>query len=88
MTNSYENPLTTRYSSKEMQRIFSPDNKFSLWRKLWVSLAKNEKKLGLDISDEQIGELEDNIYNIDYALVAKYEKEIRHDVMISIIIDF
>ncbi len=84
MTNSYENPLITRYSSKEMQRIFSPDNKFSLWRKLWVSLAKNEQKLGLDISDEQIKELEDNIFNIDYALVSKYEKEIRHDVMAHI----
>lgn len=84
MKDIYENPLTTRYASKKMQKIFSPSNKFSTWRKLWVSLAKNEKVLGLDISEQQIKELEDNVYNIDYERVAIYEKELRHDVMAHI----
>ncbi len=77
----YENPLCQRYASKEMQRIFSDDFKFSTWRKLWVALAESEKELGLDFTDEQIEELKANIYNIDYARAEAYEKELRHDVM-------
>ncbi|WP_408022629.1 adenylosuccinate lyase [Streptobacillus canis] len=78
----YVNPLCERYASEEMQYIFSPDFKFSTWRKLWVNLAKSEKELGLDfITDEMIKEMEENVYNIDYALAAKYEKDLKHDVM-------
>ena len=50
MKNSYESPLCSRYASKEMQFIFSPDMKFTTWRKLWVALAQAEKELGLDSS--------------------------------------
>lgn len=84
MKDVYENPLTTRYASKRMQKIFSPDNKFSTWRKLWVALAENEKKLGLPITDEQIAEMKANVYNIDYSRAEKYESDIRHDVMAHI----
>lgn len=77
----YSNPLCERYSSKEMMYNFSPDKKFSTWRKLWIALAEAEKELGLDITDEQIEEMKKNIFNIDYDLVAKKEKEFRHDVM-------
>ncbi len=77
----YSNPLCERYSSKEMMFNFSPDKKFSTWRKLWIALAEAEKELGLDISDEQIEEMKKNIHNIDYELAAKKEKEFRHDVM-------
>ena len=77
----YSNPLCERYSSKEMMHNFSPDKKFSTWRKLWIALAESEKELGLDISQEQIDEMKKNIYNIDYELAAKKEKEFRHDVM-------
>lgn len=77
----YSNPLCERYSSKEMMYNFSPDKKFSTWRKLWVALAEAEKELGLDITDEQINGMKENIYNIDYELAAKKEKEFRHDVM-------
>jgi adenylosuccinate lyase len=77
----YENPLCERYASKEMQRIFSDDYKFSTWRKLWVALAESERELGLDFTEEQIEELRANIYNIDYAKAAAYEKDLRHDVM-------
>lgn len=78
---TYENPLITRYASKEMSYIFSDDKRFSTWRKLWIALAEGEKELGLNISDEQIDEMKENIYNIDYELAAKKEKEFRHDVM-------
>jgi len=77
----YENPLIERYSSKEMLHIFSADNKFQSWRKLWVALAEAEQELGLNISDTQIAELKANITNIDYELAAQKEKELRHDVM-------
>lgn len=80
-TNIYSNPLAERYSSKEMLENFSPDKKFSTWRKLWVALAEAEKELGLNITDEQIEEMKANIYSIDYELAAKKEAEFRHDVM-------
>ena len=79
--NIYSNPLSERYSSKEMLENFSPDKKFSTWRKLWIALAESEKELGLHITDEQIEEMKANIYNIDYELAAKKESEFRHDVM-------
>ena len=81
---TYQSPLCSRYSSDEMKKIFSDDTKFSTWRKLWIALAKSEKALGLDITDEQIAEMEANIYNIDYEAAAKYESELRHDVMAHI----
>ena len=64
-----------------MSYIFSDEKKFSTWRKLWVALAKSEKELGLNISDEQIEALEKNIYNIDFEMASLKEKEFRHDVM-------
>ncbi|QNM14681.1 MULTISPECIES: adenylosuccinate lyase [Fusobacterium] len=79
--NIYSNPLAERYSSKEMLENFSPNKKFSTWRKLWLALAESEKELGLNITDEQIEEMKANIYNIDYDLAAKKEAEFRHDVM-------
>lgn len=81
MKDIYENPLCTRYASNEMKFIFSSDNKFQTWRKLWIALAESEKELGLDITQEQIDELRAHITDIDYALAAKYESEVRHDVM-------
>lgn len=79
--NIYESPFCSRYASPEMLYVFSPDMKFSTWRRLWVSLAKAEKELGLPIAQEQIDEMEANIDNIDYEVARKREKEVRHDVM-------
>jgi adenylosuccinate lyase len=81
MTDTYESPLNTRYASKEMQYIFSPDKKFSTWRKLWIALAESEKELGLDITDEQIAQMKEHIYDINYDVAKAREKEVRHDVM-------
>ena len=77
----WESPLCSRYAGEEMKRIFSPDRKFSTWRKLWVALAEAEMELGIPITEEQVEELRGNIYNIDYDAAARYEKEVRHDVM-------
>lgn len=77
----YISPLSTRYASKEMQYIFSQDFKFSTWRKLWIALARAEKKLGLDITEEQIAEMEAHIYDINYDVAEAREREVRHDVM-------
>ena len=81
MKDKYENPLTERYASKEMQYIFSPDFKYSTWRRLWAALAESEMELGLNITDEQISEMRGHIYDIDYDREAEYEKRLRHDVM-------
>ncbi len=77
----YVTPLSGRYASKEMNKIWSPSAKYSTWRKLWVALAETEKELGISITDEQIREMKENVNNIDYDIVAEREKECRHDVM-------
>ncbi len=81
MRDSYISPFSTRYASTEMQKIFSENFKFTTWRKLWLALAKAEKQLGLQITDEQIDELEKNLYNINYDVAIAREAEVRHDVM-------
>ncbi len=84
MTNRYESPLISRYASSYMTSLFSPDTRFRTWRKLWVSLARAEKELGLPITDGQITEMEAHIDDIDYACAEAREKEVRHDVMAHI----
>lgn len=81
MHNMYESPLASRYASDEMLYLFSPDKKFSTWRRLWIALARAEKELGLNITDEQIKEMEGHITDIDYEYAAEMEKKLRHDVM-------
>ena len=84
MNDIYQNPLCSRYASKKMQEIFSNNNKFSTFRKLWIALAESEKELGLDISDEQINEMKQHVYDIDYEYARKEESILRHDVMAHI----
>jgi len=81
MHNIYENPLVSRYASKAMAANFSDDKKFSTWRKLWLVLAQTQKELGLPISQEQLDEMNEHLYSINYDFAAKKEKELRHDVM-------
>ena len=81
MHNKYESPLSTRYASDYMLGLFSSDTRYQTWRKLWISLAKAERELGLPISAEQVAALEAHIEDIDYDVVAAREKEVRHDVM-------
>ncbi len=77
----YNNPLVTRYASKEMQHAFSDEKRFKLWRKLWIALAESEMELGLPVTQEQVDELKVYAEDIDYELAAKFEREVRHDVM-------
>ena len=77
----YESAFSGRYASKEMQYLFSQDMKFTTWRELWISLAKAEKALGLEITDEQIAELEAHRSDVNYEVAEEYEKKLRHDVM-------
>lgn len=77
----YQNPLNERYSSKEMSYIFSDENKFKTWRKLWIALAESQKELGLNIDDNQIQNMKDFQSNINYDIAKQIEKETRHDVM-------
>ena len=81
MNNVYESPLSSRYASKEMLYTFSSDMKFSTWRRLWLSLAKAERALGLPITQEQVDEMAAHLTDIDYDVARQREKEVRHDVM-------
>ncbi len=77
----YDNPLTSRYASRKMSFIWSPHNKFTTWRRLWLALARAEQELGLPISDLQLRQMQECIENIDFSLAEAREKELRHDVM-------
>ncbi len=85
MHERYESPLCARYADEEMKHIFSDDRKFSTWRRLWLLLAESEQELGLPISDEQLEEMRAHLTDIDYALAARYEHEVRHDVMAHVL---
>lgn len=80
----YQSPLSGRYASDEMNYLFSPQSKYSSWRKVWVALAKAEKDLGLEITEKQIEELEKHVDDVDFDIAARYEKELKHDVMAHI----
>nr|MCR5431975.1 adenylosuccinate lyase [Lachnospiraceae bacterium] len=81
MKDKYESPLSSRYASDYMLELFSSDTRYKTWRKLWVALARAEHKLGLNVTEEQVKELEAHLDDIDYDVVAAREKEVRHDVM-------
>lgn len=78
---TYANPLVTRYASREMLHNFSPENKFTTWRKLWLALAEIQRDLGVDISQAQLEALRDKLNDIDWEKAKAYEKKFRHDVM-------
>ena len=81
MKNTYETPLNSRYASKEMQYIFSPDRKFTTWRRLWIALAESEMELGLPVTQAQVDELKAHVDDIDYDAARRHEERVRHDVM-------
>lgn len=81
MSSRYESPLSKRYASPEMQYLFSDENKFRTWRRLWIALAEAERELGLPITEQQIAELKEHADDINYDVAAAREKEVRHDVM-------
>ena len=82
---SYESVLSGRYASAEMQRIFSAQNRYETWRRLWIALAESEQELGLPITDAQLAQMREKVSDIDFARVAEIEKQTRHDVMAHIL---
>jgi adenylosuccinate lyase len=80
----YDNPLIARYASRQMARLWSPQEKFSTWRRLWVALAEAQNALGLAISEEQIAALRGQVDAIDFEAAERYEQRFRHDVMAHI----
>src|SRR5207237_9095374 len=81
-SDTYESPLASRNASAEMQRLFSPQQKFSLWRKLWLELARAERELGISrITPEALSQMERSLDEIDFKKAAEWEKRLRHDVM-------
>ncbi|MBQ5468043.1 MAG: adenylosuccinate lyase, partial [Oscillospiraceae bacterium] len=84
MYDKYESPLSSRYASDEMLRLFSQRTRIEIWRRLWTELARAEHELGLPITAEQVAELKENISFIDFDLASVREKEVRHDVMAHI----
>ncbi len=85
MHDRYETPLNSRYASEEMQRIFSPDRKFTTWRRLWVALAESEMEMGLPVTREQVEQLRAHIEDIDYEAARRHEERTRHDVMAHVL---
>jgi adenylosuccinate lyase len=81
MSDRYTHPLTDRYASAEMSRLFSPQFKFETWRRLWLWLAEEEKRLGLPISDEALAQMREALPAIDFQAAAREEERTRHDVM-------
>ncbi|MFT5731011.1 MAG: adenylosuccinate lyase [Desulforhopalus sp.] len=79
----YQEPLVSRYTSREMQELFSEKTKFTNWRRCWLALAEAQFELGLTsiVTEEMLDEMRSNVNNIDYDVAAAKEKEIRHDVM-------
>ncbi len=77
----YDNPLIARYASPEMISLWSPQRKFSTWRRLWVALAEAEAELGLPVRPEQIAEMKRHLDDIDFPAAESYERKLRHDVM-------
>lgn len=77
----YENPLITRYASREMSENFSDDKRFKLWRKLWIALAESEMELGLNITKAQVDEMKKYADDVNFDVAAQYERQVRHDVM-------
>ena len=81
MKDTYESPLSSRYASRQMKYLFSPDMKFRTWRRLWIALAESEMELGLPVTKEQIDEMKEHQDDINYDVAEQREKEVRHDVM-------
>ena len=76
--NVYVSPLVERNASEDMAELFSAQMKFSIWRRLWLELAKAQKKLGLNIKQSQINQMARHLDDIDFKKAARYEKKFRH----------
>jgi len=81
---NYQSPLSSRYASEAMRFNFSDQRRITCWRRLWLALAECQQELGLPIREEQIAEMRATLEEIDFEAAARYERELRHDVMAHI----
>ena len=84
MNESYTSPLVERFATKAMAAHWSPQKKFSTWRRCWIALAEAEQSLGIEITDAQLEEMRAHVDDIDFEAARKFERELRHDVMAHI----
>ncbi len=77
----YSSPLAERYASRAMLELWSPQMRHGLWRRLWLTLAESEQRLGVAIPDEALAQMRAHLDDIDFEKVAVYERRFRHDVM-------
>ena len=84
MTSKYVSPLVERFATKEMAALWSPQKKFSTWRRCWIALAEAERELGLNISEAQLEEMRAHVENVDFETARAHEQKTRHDVMAHI----
>ena len=84
MTETYQSPLGTRYASRQMQQLWNAEHRAGLWRRLWLTLAEEQRRLGLDIPDDSIEEMRSQLDTVDLEAVEEYERRFRHDVMAHI----
>ena len=78
----YVTPLVGRYTSETAQGIWSDRKRHGLWRRLWLSIARAQRELGVDIiTEEMLTEMAEHLDDIDYSQVAELEREFRHDVV-------
>jgi adenylosuccinate lyase len=80
----YVSPLSERYASAAMLELWSPQMRYGLWRRLWVTLAEKERELGIPIPDDAIAQMRAHVDEIDFDKIAAYERRFRHDVMAHI----
>jgi adenylosuccinate lyase len=84
MTEAYQSPLGTRYASRQMQQLWNAEHRTGLWRRLWLTLAEEQRRLGFDIPDDAIEEMRLQLDTVDLEAVEEYERRFRHDVMAHI----
>jgi adenylosuccinate lyase len=80
---TYLSPLTWRYGSEPMRRLWSETHKRRLWRRVWVALAEAQQEAGL-LSAAQVGDLRAHQDEIDLERAGAIEAEIGHDLMAEI----
>ena len=84
LTAEFQSPLVTRYASTPMVALWSPQKRYATWRRIWIALAEAQRELGLPIKLTQTRAMKRALDDIDFTAVARYEREMRHDVMAHI----
>lgn len=74
------NVLASRYASPELVRIWSPESKIVLERRLWLAVLKAQRDLGIAVPEGAVADYERVVEDVDLASIAEREQVTRHDV--------